>query len=246
MDGITHVALSSATAMERALGVTANNVANANTDGYRAERVSFASHVAAARAQDGTPTAYVLDTGSWVDERSGPLVRTGNPLDVALSGPAAFAYSLPDGQVAYGRDGRLTIGPDGTLSTAAGIPVLDDGGGRIEVPGEGGSVSISGDGTISMDGLGEIARLGLHDMSDLQSYVRVGDGMFVPPDGRAPPPSEQGTTIVQGSVEGSNVAPVLEMTRLVEIQRAYERASTVMTTHDDLSRDAVRRLARPT
>lgn len=246
MDQVTHVALSLATSMERALDVAANNIANANTDGFRAERTTFGAFLAReeGRSEVGTRD-YVIDRGSWIDGRAGPFARTGNPLDVALSEDGWLSYRLPDGAIAYGRDGNLTVSPDGVLTTHGGAAVLDEGGADILLPVDASTIAIASDGTITNADGDVVSRLGILDIPDADGMVRVGQGLFAPPPGRslATVPSD-GARVIQGSLEGSNVVPVVEMTRLIEIQRSYERAAQLMKSQDDLSRDAVRRLGR--
>ncbi|MDG4648651.1 flagellar basal-body rod protein FlgF [Roseibacterium sp. SDUM158017] len=244
MDTISHVALSLATALQREMNVSANNIANANTTGFRSERVVFDTFLDPGAAQ-GDGSDFVIDTGSYVDTQPGALTMTGNPLDVALNGPGWFAYAAPDGRTAYGRDGRFMIDGEGNLVTVSGARVLDEGGGPIALPADAGTVSITAEGTLSSEDGIPLARLGVFDLPSIQSFERAGAGLFMPPEGQAADAAPAiGTQIVQGALEASNVQPVLEMTRLLEIQKAYERAIQLTKTHDELARDAVRRIGR--
>ncbi|MCU4654337.1 flagellar basal-body rod protein FlgF [Roseibacterium sp. SDUM158016] len=244
MDTISHVALSLAAAMRRELEVTANNIANANTSGFKSERVVFENYVAAGTAPDGG-SDFVIDAGSYVDLRAGALTNTGNPLDVALNGPGWLAYRTEDGRTAYGRDGRFMINGDGNLVTVTGAQVLDEGGGPISVPPDAGAVEIAADGTLSSEAGVALARIGVFDLPSIQSFERLGGGLFVPPQGaRSDAVPSLDTSVVQGALEGSNVQPILEMTRLMDIQKAYERATQINRTHDELARDAIRRIGR--
>lgn len=249
MDNSTYVSLSLARAMQRELDVTANNIANANTSGFKSERMLFESYMHLPDSGDAEAAAsFVIDRGSYLDEAQGPITRTDNTLDVALKGKGWLAYQAEGGQIAYGRDGRLTLDPQGNLITLSGARVLDAGGGTIAVPPDAaGAITIAADGTISSDATGVIGRIGLFDLADVQSFRRIGNGMFVPPEGapqglRATP--AQGTELVQGAVEESNVQPVVEVTRLMLIQQAYERASRMMSTQDELQRDMLRRMGQ--
>lgn len=249
MDNSVYVSLSLATAMQRAMDVTANNIANANTAGFKGERVVFDSYLhrdAGAGASDDT--SFVVDRGSYLDERQGAVTQTGNPLDLALQGPGWFAYQTPEGQVAYGRDGRFSLDAQGNLITLGGARVLDAGGGAIAIaPDLGGNVTIAKDGTIAAEGRGVIAQLGVFELPDLQSYERIGNGMFAPPGNRPGQPRpipDLNTEIVQGAIEASNVQPVVEMTRMMSIQQAYDRAAKLMSGEDGLRRDALRRLGQ--
>lgn len=247
MDNTGYVALSLAQAMRRELDVTSNNIANASTAGYKGEHIVFENYLHDdAGLNESEDVSFVLDTGSYLDARQGPVSETGNPLDVAILGQGWLSYQTPEGQTAYGRDGRFAVNAQGTLVTLSGAPVLDTGGGVINIPQDAGEVMISRDGTISTANNGPIGRLGLFALPDLQALDRIGAGMFVRAEG-APPAVALAATdseIVQGSIEGSNVQPVVEMTRMIEIQRAYERAVNLMSSEDDLRRDTLRRLGQ--
>lgn len=249
MDNGSYVALSLATAMRREMDVSANNIANANTAGFKGERVVFDSYLQKGPdGSDDTSTSFVLDRGSYLNENQGSLSFTGNSLDVALQGEGWFSYQTPQGATAFGRDGRFQLDPQGNLVTLSGNKVLDNGGQPIALPPEvAGSVSITESGSITADGLGQIAQIGVFELQNLQSYERLGGGLFVPPEGveagGMPPPDPQ-TRVVQGAVEDSNVQPVVEMTRMMDIQKAYDRAVKLMNGRDDLRSDMLRRLGR--
>lgn len=248
MDNTTYVALSLARAMQRDLDVTANNIANANTAGFKAERIIFSSYLHPDDGQEvGSGTNFVVDQGSYLDETQGAMTRTDNPLDVAVKGDAFLSYRTPEGITAYGRDGQLTLDRDGFLVTLSGARVLDEGGGEINIPPGAGAIKIGYDGTIASDETGVIGKIGMYDLPDVQSYIRLGNSMITPPDGRESMarPAE-GSELQQGSIELSNVAPINEVTRLMMIQKAYDRAVRMMTNEDDLRKDFLRRLGSTT
>ena len=236
MDSTTHVAVSLATSMSRAMDVAANNIANAGSTGFKAERIALAMSSA------GGESAYVLDAGSYLDARQGAMTTTGNPLDLALTGPGWLAFETADGRTGYGRDGNLGLDADGNVVNASGARLLDPDGAPIVLPPDAGAIEIAPDGTISSAEGGPLARIGMFDLESPDALDRIGAGLLSAPGGAAAEarPAE-GTTVLQGVVEGSNVEPVLEMVGLLEIQRAYERATQMIRTHDELTRDAVRR-----
>ncbi|EAQ01987.1 putative flagellar basal-body rod protein flgF [Pseudooceanicola batsensis HTCC2597] len=244
MDNTTYVALSLARAMKRDLDVTANNIANANTAGFKAERIIFASYLHQDEGQRvGEGTNFVVDQGSYLDKTQGAMTRTDNPLDLAIKGEAFLSYRMPGGQTAYGRDGQLALDRDGYLVTLSGARVLDEGGGDIAIPPGAGKILISPDGTIASDETGVLGRVGLFDLPDVQSYIRLGNSMLVPPEGReGQATAAEGSEILQGQIELSNVSPVAEVTRLMMIQKAYDRATKLMSTEDELRKDMLRRL----
>lgn len=241
----SYIGMSMATSLQRQLDITANNIANAATAGYKGEHVVFESYM-----QPGVPggedaAEFVSDTGSYIDTRPGALSQTGNPLDVALHGEGWFSYQTPDGQQAYGRDGNFTLDPQGNLTLLSGAKVLNQGGAPIVLPTEGmGAVSISKDGTISGVGTGPLDRIGVFDIADIQSYRRAGSGMLVAPDGAKAPIAAETTQVMQGNLELSNVNPIREMTRLIDVQRAYERTNTLMGNADTLRSDTLKRIAQ--
>lgn len=247
MDSTTYVNLSLAAALTRDLDVTANNIANASTVGFKGERVVFESFIQT-NPETGEQTNLVLDKGSYLDDRQGSVTHTGNPLDVALQGPGWFGYLTPGGQIAFGRDGRFGLDAQSNLVTLDGSRVLDVGGAPIALPPDVASdVHISEDGTISAQGVGTIAVLGVFELRDIQSYERIGNGGFVAPGGVEPDLiPDIATTVTQRAVEGSNVQPVAEITRMMDIQKAYERSLKLVSSDDELLKDTLRRLGRVT
>ncbi|MGI3170966.1 flagellar basal-body rod protein FlgF [Pseudooceanicola sp. C21-150M6] len=246
MDNTTYVALSLARAMQRDLDVTANNIANANTAGFKAERVVFSSYLHPDEgAEVGEGTNFVVDEGSFLDEQQGAFTRTDNPLDVAVRGKAWMSYRTPEGTQAFGRDGQFEVNANGTLVTLSGAHVLDEGGADIVIPPGAGEIKISVDGTIASDNAGVLGKIGLFDLPDIQSYVRLGASMIAPPEGRASMArAAQGSELAQGTLELSNVQPIQEVTRLMMIQKAYDQATKLMTTEDELKKDMLRRMGQ--
>lgn len=246
MDNTSYVALSQLTALERQIDVTANNLANANSHGFKAERILFESYLHEDGGTDvGDGTNFVIDRGSYLDDSQGALSRTDNPLDIALSGTGWFGYQTASGQIAYGRDGRLVLDDEGRLTTLNGAQILDAGGAPINLPPDiGGELSISGDGTIS-NGDGALTQVGIFELGDLQSYVRIGNGLLVPPEGgTGDAVPDTVTQVIQGSVEGSNVQAVTEVTRLMQIQQAYQRAVNLLNAEDELKKNLLGRIGR--
>ncbi|HEY9022193.1 MAG: flagellar hook basal-body protein [Paracoccaceae bacterium] len=248
MDNSTYISLSLATALRRQLDVTANNMANTSTAGFKGERVVFSSFLHRDESAATGDTSFLIDRGSYVDQQQGAITVTGNTLDVALKGEGWFGYETPQGQRAYGRDGHFAVDAQGALMTMSGARVLDIGGNPINLPPDAlNDLSISRNGTISSLANGVISQIGVFTLPDVQSYERIGNGMFIQPDldGIRPAIPDGTTEVVQGAIEGSNIQPVVEMTRMMSIQKAYERAVELMNGEDDLRRDMLRRVGRP-
>lgn len=233
----SYLALSRQATLERDMSVIANNLANATTTGYRAERTVFDETLERAGRRS---VAFVRDAAQARDLAPGPITQTGNPLDVALEGQGYLAFATPDG-TRFGRGGHLGIDPTGRLVNAAGQPVLDESGNPITLPVEETAITISGDGTLG-GRTGPLGRIGVFAFADERSLRHSGDGLFAAPTPPLGPAA--GTRIVQGALEGSNVQPVLEMTAMLASVRAFEGAQRLLDTEHELERQAIERTVR--
>ncbi|MBO9428644.1 flagellar basal-body rod protein FlgF [Sulfitobacter sp. R18_1] len=246
MDNSAYVALSLSSVTRRSMEVVANNLANSNTAGFKGERAMFEEYLH--KQPEGEDVSFVLDKGSYLDTSQGMLQHTGNPLNVAIEGNGWMAYQDNNGVTMFGRDGRMTLDSQGNLVTLQGKQVLDAGGAPIALPPEAGSdITISKDGMISDAQGNNLAQLGVFDVPDIQGYQRIGGGMFTVPEELGQPNlvPEMNTKLVQGFVEGSNVQPIVELTRMMSIQKSYERASKLSEGHNELRKNVISRLGRP-
>ena len=240
MGSVSYVSLSKATALERSMNMTAHNLANSSTSGFYSmnpllETVDSPSQ--------GGNVSFGEDSGPYLDMSKGTLLPTGNPLDLAIAGEGWFSFELEQGGVGYGRHGQLAVDAEGQVRTTGGHSLLDAGGGPVVLPGEvGANVSIASDGTI-VDATGAIlGTVGVFDIPNGKDLIPLGGGTYALPPGRPAPEVLEDGGIMQGFVETSNVQAVVEMTRLIDIQRAYENAITLMNEDDKLTRNAVERL----
>ena len=218
-DAITP-SLSRQSGLLKELVVLAGNVANAGTEGYRREASVFTEYVDAGAAPGGVSIGALR--GRYADRTQGAMVQTGAAFDLAIEGEGLFAVQRGD-EVLLTRAGRFQLDAEGTLVTASGHPVLDEGGGVIEVPPETADVTISPDGTISLDGLAS-ARIGIMDAAP-GTMERVGDTLWRPKEGAR---YIDEPAVRQGFIERSNVDPVLEIARLTEVQRAFEAGQNLL------------------
>ncbi|TDK50214.1 flagellar hook-basal body complex protein [Antarcticimicrobium luteum] len=243
MSNADYVSLSLATALQRSMDMSAHNMANATTAGYKSMHPLF--EAVQPDGEEDMAVSYVEDRGTYLNSSQGALIATGSPLDLALSGTGWFSYQTGTGATAYGRDGRLTVNSDGQLSTLTGAPILNRGGAPITLPQAlGQDITISADGTITEADGGILGQIGIFRVPDVDRLVPIGGGLYLYGDaGGAAVPDDE-TVIAQGFVEQSNVQPVVEMTRLMDIQRAYERAAKLMSDSNDLTRQAIQRLGR--
>jgi flagellar basal-body rod protein FlgF len=259
VENALYVALSRQMALRRMLDVTANNVANMNTTGFRAERPVFDDFVTRARAAGpgqgmgtGTgndATAFVVDRATYTDTWEGAVSMTGNPLDVAIRGDAWLQVETQDGP-RFTRDGRLNRDADGRLVTLSGHPVLDADGAAITLPEDVATITIDAGGTIStraVTGEGAVetvalGRIGLFRLPGAQALARE-EGGLVRFDGTAP--AADGAGLVQGGLESANVQPIMEMVRLIDLTRAYGQANRMVEAEHERQRSAIGKLGGP-
>ena len=249
MDNTLFVGLSRQMTLRRELDLIANNIANADTQGFKVESMMLETDPArppgSMKSSDNRPIAFVLDTGVARDFGQGAMTQTGAPFDMAIDGQAFFKIQTPQGE-RYTRDGRFTLDPTGKLTTQDGHPVLDDGGGEITVDMTQGPVAIGKDGTMTQSLLGNVTRIGkvgLARFDDLTSLAKDGDNAYRNTSNQTAQAAPD-ATIMQGMLEGSNVKPVLEITRMIQVSRAYESIARTMDNAADLSQRSIERLGR--
>ncbi len=247
MDNTLYVGLSRQMTLQRALDITANNIANMDTAGFKAESLMVqADAETPALAPATQPINYVLDNGVARNFGQGSLEQTGNPLDVAIEGSGFFTIQTASG-ARYTRDGRFTVDPTGRLTDKQGDPVLDAGGSPITLDPKNGLASIAKDGTVSQttpQGQSvQVGKLGVVRFTDLTALTKEGDNLYSAAGGQTPNPAPD-AQIHQGTVEKSNVQQVAEITRLIDITRAYERVTQMISQTQDLSDNAVQRLGK--
>ncbi len=243
MENAAYVALSRQMTLRRELDITANNIANADTVGFKVEELLLKTEPARPARNDGVrgPVNYVFDEQVGRDFSQGDMRVTGKPLDLAIEGNGFFSVQTPQGE-RYTRDGGFTVDAENRLVTAAGHPVLGEGGAEIVFDPEDGEASISADGVISQDGE-RIGRLQVVRFDALSVLEKTGDGLYVN-SSNAQPQAAPDVRLRQGMLEGSNVKPIVEVTKLIEISRAYESMNRLVDNANDLSRRAVERLGR--
>lgn len=224
MSNAIYAAIARQQGLKQEMQVVANNIANASTTGYKSNRGIFSEFI----VNTGTDTQS-LSMGALAANHTemapGALRVTGGQFDLAIQGEGFFLLETPQGE-RLTRAGHFQLGADGRLVDGLGNAVLGAGGNVITFPPEVTNVSIAADGTISADGelfdqIGVVIPEG--------SLQRDGNTQFTAPDGYLPSP-EPG--IVQGALEQSNVSPVQEIARLIEVQRAYEAGQALLERED--------------
>ncbi|WP_414830099.1 flagellar basal-body rod protein FlgF [Alteromonas sp. H39] len=236
MDNFLYIAASGAKQDLLGTGLRANNLANAQTTGFKAQ-------LEQARAMpaygEGLPTRVFSMTESPTNNyESGPMIQTGRQLDVAIQGDGWFTVQDANGQEAYSRDGSFQLGPDGMLTDMHGNMVMGDNG-PIFLPVPLDNLNFATDGTISVRPVGapenvseEVGRLGLVK-PEYRDMERGNDGLFRMKDGTQ---AEQDVTVQirSGMLEGSNVNAVDEMVNMISLQRHYEMQVKMMKQAEEL------------
>jgi flagellar basal-body rod protein FlgF len=215
-----------------------------NTTGFKGDNAMFEEYLMPG-AREGQFTgrdarvSFVQDRSTWHDLSQGPMQQTGSPLDVAVDGNAFFVVQTPRGE-RYTRNGAFQINANGQLVTSEGHQVLGDGG-PILFQSQDKDINISREGTIGVPG-GIRGRLRLVTFANSQQLQKDGSSAFVAPAGVQAQPA-QNATVVQGSLEKSNVHAVLEMTRMIEITRNYTQIAGLLQQQGDMRKSAIERLA---
>jgi flagellar basal-body rod protein FlgF len=231
------------------LDVIANNLANAQTVGFKADKLEFGEYLFQAEFKDyggpilekeqrpryancdGTEQAFVKITGQRIDMGQGNLRQTGNVLDVAIDGAGFFQVRLEDGQTFFTRDGRLRMGADGELQHSSGGQILDESGQPIRIGGQG-PIAIEPDGTI-FQGKAEQGKLAVYKLPVESAIGKAGHTLFSYDRPEAPPELNDDARIQQGFIEGSNVNPIAEMTRMIQVNRHFEYMNKLIKAYND-------------
>ncbi|RMH51147.1 MAG: flagellar basal-body rod protein FlgF [Zetaproteobacteria bacterium] len=222
----------------------ANNLANVNTVGFKADRNSFATMLtdsmrAASSAQP--PSAYLAPGMSYIDTSEGMIRQTGSPLDFAISGDGYFRVRLKDGSEGYTRAGDFMLGEGGKLVTQSGLPVLDSAGAPITLPS--GEVSASRDGTIAVNGT-RIATLGIVQISDSSKMRKLGGTLFTAPADQVRPVQPGKVVVRHGALEQSNVNAVLAMARMVDTTRSFQNMMKIVEIYNQQATQLSERVGR--
>ena len=243
MDNVLYVGLSRQMVLEHEIDVISNNVANVDTTGFKVEGLMVQTDAEHTQVDPTSPMLanvnFPLDAGVVRDFSQGELKPTGGALNLAIQGQGFFKISTAKGE-RYTRDGAFTMDPQGRVVTADGDPVESDGG-NITLDPLKGEPSISADGTVSQQGQ-IVGKIALVNFSSLSALSKEGDGLYSNNTNLQPQPAT--AQIRQGMLEQSNVQAITQITRLIEVSRAYEHISQIMDQTSQLSSSAVDRLGK--
>ena len=232
-----YVALSSQIALEKRLNTIADNVANASTVGFRATGVKFEDVVS---GLDDKALSFVTSGDTYISNTNGPLRETGNPFDFAVKGNAWFGIETPGGTVMT-RDGRFTLTENGELVSIEGYPVLDAGGAPIQLDPRNGPPRAGADGSLRQ-GDNLVGALGLYNFDPGPNFIRFGNSGIVPAGEPEPLVDRLDAGVVQGFLEESNVNPMLEITKLIMVQRAFENGAAMIRATESTYDEAIKTL----
>lgn len=251
MENTLLIGLSRQVALERQMDVIANNVANVNTNGFKADRTLFSEYLMPTAREDNFASgrdrrlSHVIDRATMHDFAQGSPDATRNPLDVAISGDGMFVVQTPGGE-RYTRDGNFQIDNQGQLVNAAGYPVLGNNG-PIRFQQTDKEINIAADGTVTvLEGINRIdsirAKLRIVNFTQPQRLVKEGSNLYSLGEGNAVQPDTK-STLAQGFIERSNVNAIQEMSRMIEINRIYTQIASMLQQQHDLHKSAIDKLA---
>lgn len=240
MDKMLYIAMSGAKQNMHSLSVTANNLANAKTTGFKADLAQARSMQAFG---EGMPSrVFAMTERASQNFDSGSFLTTGRDLDIAIQGEGWITVEAADGTEAYTRGGQLRINDTGALETASGELVQGDNG-PIILPLPVNNISISSDGTIMVQPEGapssvqeEVARIKFVNPDN--RFIEKGhDGLFRRKDGNIEP-ADTNVKVASGALESSNVNPIGEMTDMIALQRQFEMQLKLMKTAEEVDRSS--------
>jgi len=231
------IGLSRQMLMKRQLSVIANNIANVSTVGFKSENLLFSEHLT--KAGKGEKVSFVRSAGSVRDRSMGKLFDTTNPLDLAIQGRGYFAVETPFG-TRYTRNGHFQLNELRQITTSDGNAILSDNERPITLrPGDK-EITISRSGEISSES-GRIGKIQLHQFANEEALVRMANGLYLSP---IPPEPAKTAEVLQGKLEQSNVEPISEVTKMINLARAYESASRLVQGEHDRQRRAIQVLTK--
>ena len=239
MDRVIYLAMAGAKASLQRQDVLAHNLANASTNGFRAEMMAL--RAVPVRGDGASTRVYALETTPGYNAEPGPIASTGRSLDVALGGQAWLALQSLDGTEAYTRNGALDVNNEGLLVTRSGLTVLGDGG-PITVPANA-QVTVGGDGTLTATvGTGRPQGIGrLKLVTPEAPLLRGDDGLFRGADGELP--ADASARLQSGALEGSNVSPVESMVAMIAAARQFEQQMKMLQTSQEREQSATKLLS---
>lgn len=237
MENTGYTTLTRQSGLTREMSVLANNIANASTTGFRQEGLVFSEFVH--RVAEGPSLSMALGDAQTTSFQQGTLTQTGGSFDLAIEGNGFFLIETPDGNM-LSRAGSFSPNAQGDLVTMSGFRVLDAGGAPVFIPPDAKNLMIAPDGTISHEGRA-VGQIGLFQPVEGDRLTRR-DGVMFQAEIEPEPVVE--AQILQGFLEASNVDPISQMARMIEVQRAYEMGQKFLDTENERVRSVLQTLIR--
>lgn len=226
MEAAGYTTLTRQSGLLREMQLVANNIANAATTGYRQDGLIFSEYVK--RTGDGGSVSMAHGNARSISGLQGPLNHTGGTLDLAIEGDGFFLIETPTGE-RLTRAGSFSLSAAGDLVTPDGFRVLDAGRAPVFIPPDASNLGLSPDGTLSSDGR-PLAQIGLVQPAEGTILMREDGVMFRGEGGFVP---QENARILQGFLEGSNVDPIGQIARMIEVQRAYEMGQSFLEAENE-------------
>jgi len=240
MENTAYIALSGQSALKREMSVIANNLANMNTTAYKGEKMMFVEHLVKSKGGNSfipQKLTYTRDVAQYQNFAEGPIKNTGNTFDVAIHGDGYFVVETPDGEQ-YTRNGHFQLNNDGKLVNLSDQAVLSDAGTPFFFGPEDKDIEITVDGLVSTKN-GEIGKFRIVKFDTPQNLQKRASGLFFTED---QPVDVTNPTLLQKSLEGSNVNPMAEITKMINVQRAYDSVRKFIDKEDDRQRKMLQQL----
>lgn len=243
METTAVIAASRQGGLKRQLEVVANNLANMSTNGFKSSQMMFVEHVVKSKGGErliSPKLTYTRDIATRIDVTDGAIETTGNPLDMAIRNEGFFVVRDQGGNEFYTRNGQFRLDTTGQVVNQQGYALIAEGGQPIIFSPEDSEINISRDGTISTEN-GQIGTLQIVQFANPQDMQRTSGALFT---SQLPPQPVEDPDIIQGALEGSNVEPIMEMARMIELHRSYESAKSFIEREDERERSMIRDLVR--
>lgn len=250
MENALYTGLSRQMALRRQMDVVANNIANMNTAGFRSQQMLFLEAVMESDKpgfSNDSQVSMVIDQGVVRDLQPGRLEQTGNPLDVAVHGDGYMVVDTPGGP-RYTRAGHLAVDQERRLTDASGLPIMSTNDEPFVIPQTARDITIAANGEVSyVDTAGDptqpvqLGQIKLVAFDEEVNLITLGGGLYVTNEA---PRAADNTDLIQGAIEQSNVQPVVEMTRMIEVSRQYSSTQRLLESEHERINTAIRRMGR--
>jgi flagellar basal-body rod protein FlgF len=245
MENPSYIVMSQQMGLRRQMDVIANNLANTNTTGFKAERMMFSEFLTSKAGNPGASgpgarISFLGEAGTLADTREGNLETTGNQLDMAINGPGYFTIETPGGP-RYTRDGHFELDSQGRIVTREGLSLLGRGGQPLSVPQGASKIEVSLTGRITSD-KGDVGEIAVVKFDNDMALRKAGGNLYE--TDATPQAIDNATRVQQNMVEASNVQPILEISAMIEVQRRYQASQKMLEAEHERARTAIQKLTR--